>query len=229
MAANQYEITIINKTDLDQQYLLFQTSPTVNQKPDPTVFINVYQASPVVPATSGGESSRATFNIIQQWYAINGTSPSPLNANVTVTTAESEPVTLGGASNEGTTLALTTVKSDGEDPKFDDSKTLATAPNGSFQIVADSTFKYPNQNNIFLGLGAPDPLDPTSVLPTATISAVPGNTKTIWPHNKWYISTGSFEQGTIIDVQTVGTTQIVDFEAGLPKQTFTNNSDGTYT
>jgi len=230
MSANQYQITILNKTALDQQYLLFQTFPTANQQPTPTVYRNVYQASPIVPKpTAQGEVSRATFNITEQWYAINGTSPSPLNANVTVNTSESLPVTVGSGSSSGTTLSLTTINSDGEDPKFDDSKTSAAAPNGAFQIVADSSFQFPNQNNIFIGLGAPDPFDPSNVLPTATIAALPGETQTIWPHNKWYISTGSFQQGQIIDIQSLTTTPLaVDFESGLPKQIFTNKSNGTF-
>ncbi|CZR49392.1 uncharacterized protein FPRO_08867 [Fusarium proliferatum ET1] len=231
MSANQYEITILNQSALDQQYLLFQTSPTPNEQPSSTVFLNVYQASPIVPKpTAQGEVSRASFTITEQWYAINGTAPSPLNANVTVNTSESEPVTLGAGATKGTTLSLTTINSDGEDPKFDDSKTMAAAPNGAFQIVADTTFRFPNGNNIFIGLGAPDPLDASNILPTASIAALPGVTETIWPHNKWYISTGSFEQGEIIDTQSLTTTPLeVDFEAGLPKQTFTNNSDGTFT
>ncbi|KAJ3545789.1 hypothetical protein NM208_g2337 [Fusarium decemcellulare] len=230
MATNQYQITIINKSNLDKQYLLFQTNPTQNEQPSSNVFLNVYQASAIVPgADNNGGTSSTTFKITKEWYAVNGTSPSPLNANVTVTTTQSEPVTLGGASNQGTTLALTTVNSDGNDPEFDDSKTQSTAPNGSFVINTDSTFSFPNENNIFIGLGAPDPVESSLIVPVATIAALPSSSFTIWPHNKWFIGTGSFEPGTIIDIANVGVTQPVDFETGLPKQSFTNNPNGTYT
>ncbi|KAF5575906.1 hypothetical protein FPCIR_12910 [Fusarium pseudocircinatum] len=228
MAPNQYKITVINKSGLDKTYLLFQTNPTQNEKPSPTVFLNVYQASAIVPkGEAGAEASFATFKIVKQWYAVNGTAPSPLGNGVTVSTTQSEEVTLGQGEKKGSTLALTTINGDGLNPRFEKDITLA-APNGAYQVKVDKTIKYPSPTHIFIGLGAPDPLHANLVVPVASVPATPSNQFTIWPHNKWYIASGDFQQGTIIDVQTIGPTQLVDFETGLPSQTFVNNPDGTY-
>ncbi|KAF5530650.1 hypothetical protein FMEXI_13425 [Fusarium mexicanum] len=221
---NNYQITIINNSDNFQTYLLFQTTPDVNPSPGSNVFTNIYQASVEIPP-----GADANFSITSQWYGINGTSPTQaLGTNVKVNTAQGVEVTLGSGPNPGTTLALTTYKSDGESPEFNATKATAAAGNGAFQIVTDDTFTPENQSNIFIGLGAPSVVNPAIASPTATFAAEPSMTYTIWPKNMWYICTGSFQAGSIIDVQAVGVTQAVDFETGHPDQTFTHNPNGTY-
>ncbi|KAJ4244565.1 hypothetical protein NW762_014420 [Fusarium torreyae] len=221
---NNYQITIINQSDRPQTYLLFQNSPKVNPQPGSNVFTNIYQASAIIPP--GGD---ANFAITSQWYGINGTSPAAaLSTNVKVSTGQGLPVTLGSGATPGTTLGLTTFNSDGEDPEFNPTTPAAAAGNGAFQIVTDSTFTPLNQNNIFVGLGAPSPDDPDLITPTVTFPAEPSVTYTIWPHNQWYICTGSFEAGSIIDVQAVGAKQEVDFENGRAEQTFIQGPNGTY-
>ncbi|KAF5232131.1 hypothetical protein FANTH_13128 [Fusarium anthophilum] len=221
---NNYQITIINKSDEPQSYLLFQNPPQVNPSPNPAVFANIYQSSPTIP--NGGDTN---FSITTQWYGINGTSPAQaLGTNVKVSTAQGSQVTLGSGSNLGTTLALTTVNSDGESPEFNPVTPAAAAGSGAFQIVTDSSFTPLNLNNIFIGLGAPSANNPDIISPTATFPAEPSMTYTIWPKNTWYICTGSFQPGSIIEVQAVGAKQEVDFETGRADQTFIHNPNGTY-
>lgn len=221
---NNYQITIINNSDNPQTYLLFQTTPQINPSPGSNVFTNIYQASVEIPP-----GADANFSITSQWYGINGTSPAQaLGNNVKVNTGQGAEVTLGSTSAPGTTLTLTTYKSDGESPEWGPSAPAAATSNGSFQIVTDDTFTPENSSNIFIGLGAPSADNPQITSPTATFAAEPSMTYTIWPKNTWYICTGSFQAGTIIEVQSVGVTQEVDFENGRPDQTFTHNANGTY-
>ena len=58
--------------------------------------------------------------------------------------------------------------------------------------------------------------------------AHPGEHYTIWPKVKYYITTGSFTAGTVIDVQTLGQTLEVDFETGLPDRAYIHNATDTF-
>jgi hypothetical protein len=139
MSANKYSITIINQTNVVQEYLLFQTTPEVNPEPSTPVFTNVYQKSGEIPP-----GAIAKFHLSIQWNAVNGTSPTALNPGVSVDTVQPQAVTLGSGATPGTTLSLTTI-SGGEGPEFNPSAVSAAAPKGSYQIVTDGSFKYPNE------------------------------------------------------------------------------------
>ena len=114
-----------------------------------------------------------------------------------------------------------------------------------FAIVTDTNFTYPNESkhhtpapqviiltvlvdNIFTGMGAKNPNDDSDILPTATFVAHPGETYTIWPKVVFYVSTGEFDPGAIIDVQSVGQTLEIDFEEGLPDRTYIHTENGTF-
>jgi len=84
-------------------------------------------------------------------------------------------------------------------------------------------------DNIFLGVGGVNPQDQSDIIPTATFVAHPGMTCTIFPKVVFYVSTGEFTPGTLIDVTSVETTSLkVDFETGLPDRTFIHKPNGTF-
>lgn len=140
---NTFNITIINNTGEDQQYVLFQPYPTQTGQPSSSIFRNAYQSSAIVPKN---HRASANFTITEQWYAICGTAPNPLNPNVKVSTSEYEAVTLTSAGAPGTKLQMTTINNDGEDPEFNDAATTTTTTNEAYQIFCDGSFSIPNQS-----------------------------------------------------------------------------------
>jgi hypothetical protein len=86
-----------------------------------------------------------------------------------------------------------------------------------------------NSDHIYVGMGAKDPNDDTSVVPVATFVAHPNMTYVIWPHVVYYISTGDYAAGQIIDVAALGVTQEVDFTgATINDVTYIHNANGEY-
>jgi hypothetical protein len=70
-------------------------------------------------------------------------------------------------------------------------------------------------DNIFIGLGAIDPIKKTTI-PVAVFKAQPGKDNTIRPHVTYYVGTGEYKPGTIIDVSTISKALEVDF-TGKPQ------------
>jgi len=68
-----------------------------------------------------------------------------------------------------------------------------------------------------------------NVVPVATWLAAPSTTYNIFPQVEYYISTGTYVEGQIVDVQSLGVYQVVDFSnSTYNTQTFVHNNDGTY-
>jgi hypothetical protein len=61
--------------------------------------------------------------------------------------------------------------------------------------------------------------------------AEPLKTYEITPLVSFYISTGDYTEGTVVDKRTLGSVCDIDYSQALPGQTvatITNNNDGTY-
>jgi len=221
--ANTYQITIKNRSGSSQQYFLFSSPPKINASPSPNVFTNVYQTAPTVPSGNG----TARFTITSQFYAICGTNPTPLGAPVQISTSDFETVTLGTDTNPGTT---TVVNVSEDAPAFDTNPIVARSSDGGYLVVTQHDFTFPNQNNIFVGLGADGSSGSGDVVPLAIFPAHPGQSYNIFPVVTYYIGTGMYVPGEIIDVQDVGTIQLLDFTGTNPKRVIvTHNPDGAYT
>jgi hypothetical protein len=83
--------------------------------------------------------------------------------------------------------------------------------------------------NRFAGLGAEDPTDSSNIVPVATFPVKPDLQYTVAPVTKYYVSTGSYEQGEIIDVTTLGEIATIDFTGiNYTTATVVHNDDGTY-
>lgn len=84
-------------------------------------------------------------------------------------------------------------------------------------------------DNIFIGLGGDSAAGQGDVVPLATILAHPSQIYTFTPVTKYYIGTGTYVAGEIIEIQDVGTVQLVNFTGTNPKNVvLTHNSDGSY-
>jgi len=186
-------------------------------------FTNVYLSS--TPTKTG--TGKAIFNVKSQPYAVCGTSPQNLGSAVTCVTSDYEPVVLTSTSDQGTNCL--TYSNDGGF-NFVSPNTATISVTGSYGIKTDSDFVFPDPLNRWSGLGAEDPNDPTTIIPVATFAAHPALQYYVTPVVKYYICTGTYVPGQIIDVTAIGVTASVDF-TGSPYRTatFTHQSNGTYT
>lgn len=81
--------------------------------------------------------------------------------------------------------------------------------------------------NIFIGLGGES--GDGDVVPMFTTTAHPGQIYHMKPVVKYYIGTGSYVEGEIIDIEDIGTIQLVDFTGNNPKNVvLTHCADGCY-
>lgn len=182
-----------------------------------------------------------------QFYAIYGTASSSDIGTTRVYTSDSKIVKLGP---NGSVVALT---ADNGDPMWDDVAAAGktTMAKGGFSILTDHTFKVPNESkyrlgrtssnlprdlthdsvdNIYIGVGAHDPKETDSVIPIQTYVAEPGLNSQLFPKMCYYICTGEYQPGMIVDRNTIGKALKVDFTgASIPKAVFTVNDFGVYT
>ncbi|KAI0187155.1 hypothetical protein EV127DRAFT_483512 [Xylaria flabelliformis] len=218
---NTFEITIINESGSSQGYLLFCAQPQISSGSGSQVFQNVWMTAPPIVSNPQGKSS-TTFVINQQFYGVCGTSVSNLSSGVIVSTNDYEEVDLGNGQTPGTLLNFTTIGG-ANFSSFSNKGPL----NGGFTISGDSSWKLPDPNNTFIGLGGRDMRG--RVVPVATLLAAPSTTYNIFPKVVYYISTGSAVEGEIVDITSFGNVQLVDFSSSTyNSQTFIHQNDGTY-
>lgn len=220
--ANQYTITITNKSHSPQKFALFQEVPTPSRSAKKDVFTNVYLSSGNIQS---GATSTAKFTVKTQYYALYGTTQQGDDGNTRVDTSDSVEAKLGP---NGTYVVIST-DADGS-PFFDQTaaagKSVSTA--GAFTIATDNTIKYPNANNIYIGIGAKDPKT-GNVVPIQTYVAKGGMNQQLFPKAIYYVCYGDYEPGTIVDRQGVGQVLTVDFtDASLKDAKFTLNNSGVY-
>ena len=136
MAVNEYTITIKNESGSPMRFMLFLERPTPNDTSPTGFYNNIWQTSPQIP--SGNSTVR--FKITDEYFAILGTNPTPLQPGTRPWTSSAVPVTLGP---DGTS-AFVTVPDDS--PDWVSEKFKKDAPAGSFRIVTDSNFRSPNES-----------------------------------------------------------------------------------
>jgi hypothetical protein len=220
-----YSITIKNNSNIARRFLLFQDMPQPSNGPGSKVFTNVYQRSPKIQS---GDDSRVTFAMKAEYFAIYGTSSDNDDGTVRVYTSSSVPVKLGPG---GSTVVMTTQDNNGEDPIWDKAAMSgkSTAAKGGFSLVTDSSFKYPNPTNIYIGCGARDPKNPDSIIPIQTYIAEPGLNSQLFPRAKFYVCFGEYQPGMVVDRVSLGNVLLVDFTGStIPSATFTLNNSGAY-
>ncbi|KAF4632304.1 hypothetical protein G7Y89_g5822 [Cudoniella acicularis] len=230
-APTAYQIQIFNMTNLNRSYVLFQSVSTTPGTPD--CFNNAYQKSPLVVSEP---SSYAKFNMKNVHFAVYGTSPITLSKGVTVTTCNTVPVTLSSNDTSppevaGTQLILPTIEKDGQTPTCGArTQTQKTLPN-AYGISCDSSFMFPNSNNICISFGAPES-HTGQVIPVATIPAWPSSEFIFEPKAIYYIATGTYTPGAIVSVSELSNVLTVDFtnnpESPSHNAIFTHMSDKSW-
>ncbi|KAF2825092.1 hypothetical protein CC86DRAFT_295274 [Ophiobolus disseminans] len=220
--ANQFSITINNRSNSPQRFAVFQEVPTSPRSAKNDVFTNIYLASGDIQP---GHNSNAKFVVKMQYYALYGATQQSDNGSTRVDTADSFEAKLGPS---GSYIAMSS-DPDGS-PYFDKmaamGKSVATA--GAFTIATDNTIKYPNANDFYIGIGAKDPKS-NDVVPIQTYVAKGGMNLKIYPKPIYHVCYGDYEPGTIVDRQGVGQVLTVDFsDASLRDAKFTLNNSGSY-
>ncbi|KAH7232872.1 hypothetical protein BKA59DRAFT_313137 [Fusarium tricinctum] len=218
---NTFQIVIKNKYGADKRFLLLQAIPSPTNGPSGDVFTNVYQRSPKIQS---GESS-VQFAMQQEYFAIIGTASKSDDGTHRVYTNSSLPIKFG----PGGTIA--TVTTQDNDPMWDVNVTAGktTAIKGGFAIVTDNSFTTDNPNPFYVGTGARDPSSPDSVIPLQTWVAEPGLNTQVYPKPKYYICTGEYQPGMVIDPSLLANVLTVDFTSAIvPQAVFTLSNNGTY-
>ncbi|MCJ1377051.1 hypothetical protein MMC17_000141 [Xylographa soralifera] len=216
MPINTFSITIQNASHAPARFTLYLSPagpppPGPTPPSTPTQFANIWQTSPRLPS---GDDSRVTFTLTDEYFAILGTSLTPMAAGVRPWTSSSVPVTLGPP--QGSVACLTAPE---DSPRWEPGVEALAAP-GSFAIRCDGSFRLPNENNIWTGMGARDPRDPKSVIPVWTMTALPNFITTIEPKRKFYVTVGEAKKGTVVDAEKKeDAVLMVDFEGVTAPET----------
>jgi len=224
-----FSITIFNESNDKRQYLLFMEPPQTSDANSGKVFTNIFAKAPSIPS---GNGSNVIFKIQSEFFAVTGTPPAELAKGVSVSTGSYRPVQLG--QKQVKQLGSLDILSTYDNPPVPEWKVnnppLTTTAEMGFGVNTDQTFKYPNGNNIFIGLGARDPFNAKRIVPTATVAARPGSQYTFYPKVKYYVCTGNFSDGEIVDIKEIGTKLEIDFSNTMtpPNVSFTQDNGGVY-
>lgn len=132
----QYTITVHNKSQEFQTYVLF-ASPPLTKSANGDVFTNIYQVTRPVPSPHGS----TVFTINSAPFAVCGTLPTPLAVGVKAETEDYTPVILGDK-NTPVLGSYVPVSVANDAPSFNSSLIKHTVLTG-FEM-STNTFKYPN-------------------------------------------------------------------------------------
>ncbi|RPA87715.1 hypothetical protein BJ508DRAFT_233275 [Ascobolus immersus RN42] len=149
-----------------------------------------------------GPQSAVGFTLKQEYFAIYGDAKKNADGTVRVYTKNSTPAKLGP---QGSATFITTFEKNVEEPD-------------------------PSFSKLYIGCGAEDPNSDGSIIPVQTWIAKPGVSTQIFPHATYYICTGEYQPGMVVDRSTIGSALKIDFTgSSLSSVTFTYGSDGAYT
>ncbi|KAL8900060.1 MAG: hypothetical protein Q9192_001272 [Flavoplaca navasiana] len=147
------------------------------------------------------------FGIHATCFAVCGMQEKPLATELTVQTSDYEVVKLGTDKIKATMVAM---KIEDKGAVFDKHAITESKKNGSFGI---NTFDYDmtEHKHAFCGLGMKSPVpEEEDVVPVAVWQARPNQDYHITPKRVYYISTGKFHAGLIVDVVKLGQTATID-------------------
>lgn len=214
----QLDIIIKNQSDEVQQFLIFSDAPAYSANTG-KAWPNVWGRSPGV----GAQSGNTTFQIHEQYYAVCGMEKRALAINLQVSTSDSRSVQLGVDGNKGTGVTLE-IQQGGA--VFDKKKTDFLDKNGAFGIETKpydltqySRFTLRalfhglrRSRSAFCGLGMKNPVpDEEDVVPVSVWQAKPNQKYQITPKRVYYIATGKFTPGRIVNVTELGAYATIDF------------------
>jgi len=221
MASMTCEINIANKFR-DTKFFLFQEVPRADNGPSGVIYSNIFKVTDSIQAATDG-SSTLQFQMDNQFYAIFGSSTGQGTAT-RINTSSSRKITLGPG---GTVVAVTNTTGTF---KWDDQAVVGrTADNdGGFQYITDDSIPT-DSNSRYIGVGAADPDHPGKVLPIASYVAEPSLNSMLYPKMTYYVATGQWQPGQLVDRNVIGKYVKVDFEGcKIPVATLTLGTNGNW-
>ncbi|KAI9760230.1 MAG: hypothetical protein M1835_000212 [Candelina submexicana] len=197
------KIIVKNKSSANQQFQIFNDRPAYSTSVG-EAWINVWGRSPGIGAKNG----TAQFQFVEEMFAVCGMNPEPLGTGLVVSTADTQPVKLGTDKQEATDVPLIT---DHGGVVFDAANIKSFKKDGSFGI-SSGTYNMDQYKNAFCGLGRRSPFPgQQDIVPVSVWQAKPGQKYQITPKRVYYISTGSFVEGRIVDFAQLGAYATIDF------------------
>ncbi|KAG9571219.1 hypothetical protein KCU71_g504, partial [Aureobasidium melanogenum] len=215
---NQYQINVTNNNSDNTNYLVFCAIPEASEDIG-KAWTNVWAKTPGV----GKNGGNTQINTTSETFAVCGMAPQQLGPGVNISTCQSVPVTLGPSD----TGAVTTAIIDGG--LLFDGDLAATKVEAGFEIHTETwtNAQYPSA---FCGMGKIQPYsNPPKVIPVATWTAKSSRDYKVWPKIQYFISTGEYSSGDIVDVADLGEVATIDFTG--KKETVaqvTQKDDGTF-
>jgi len=215
-----YTINVTNQSNDKQVYLLFSEAPKASTNVG-EAWSNVWMASKIIQPTTGHD--KAIYTITMNNFAVCGTTPESLGDGVTLANSDWVAVDLAGI----TPGTVPFMEVDEGSPGFTTPFGTTTLAN-SFGIKTDK-WNPQEYTNIYCGYGKYD--DSGNVVPVSVWTAEPSKTYELTPLVSFYISTGDYQPGTVVDKTTLGLVCEIDFtqaKAGQTVANIVNNLDNTY-
>jgi len=216
-----YTIIVKNKSKANQQYLLFSAPPAKSDKLG-QVWSNVWVKTDGTPTPNGSQS----IVITQDVFAICGQSKEGLATGVFVRETDyAGPASLTSDTKKGTMYTMDIVS---KNPAFAQAPYGTTSKANSFAIDV-SSFDPDSYPNIQVGMGKYN--DAGEVVPAFVFTPDPTTTYDLTPQVTYYIATGDYNPGQVLDITSYGSKVEIDFTtapAGWTKATVTQESDGKY-
>jgi len=216
--ANDYFVRVLNKSSETQNYLLFNDPPTRGDLGTP--YSNVWERSPGVFSPNG----TAKFQFSTDVYAVCGSTVSKqaLGVKMQIDTSDFARVTLTEPKKDGVNVNMD-VQSGGVGFKPPPG-TVTEA--GSYGIKTAS-FDLNRYTYFWCGMGKLD--SDGNVQPCVTWQAKPTKSYVVTPILKFWVSTGTYTPGMVVDQTMFGEIADIDFTGRSENiATITHNSNGTY-
>jgi len=220
--STEYEIIVENESPYAQEFYFFQ---------EPAIYsggAKVYTNSVGhggLPAKGAGRN-QITFTLEQQYYAGAQKQVKPLVLCLEQIEQVSQvPIDLAsssGQTKDSTTLVIddTTTTLYLSDPVF-----APDVQKGAFRIITPSF--NPHQQRFNVGLSS---INDGKILLSNFIDAQPNKNTDVQPIAKFYVATGTYTEGTVIDFSTSSAKAAkCDATGGKLKFNVTYNADGTWT
>ncbi|KAL5371332.1 hypothetical protein DPSP01_014336 [Paraphaeosphaeria sporulosa] len=217
--STKYSIIIKNKSQDSQRYLIFNDPPKASKNVG-KAWSNIWMKTGGTPTPNGTQN----LTIEIENFAVCGTTPTPLGHGVSVKESDYASVSLTAESIQGTAPVMKIVD---DTPAFTQPYSSVDLAN-SFGIVTDA-FNPEQYRNVYCGYGKYD--DTGNVVPVAVWTAKPSQIYEVTPVVTYYVSTGDFHAGDVVDVTTLGAIAKIDFttaKAGQTMATITHEIDGRY-
>ncbi|KAL9594237.1 MAG: hypothetical protein Q9219_007139 [cf. Caloplaca sp. 3 TL-2023] len=197
------KIFVHNKSSDNQQFLIFNDKPSYSSSVG-AAWINVWGRSP----GTGAENGTAEFDISEEVFAVCGMGPKALAKDLVVSTSDYEDVKLGTDKGKATDVSLVMDKGG---VVFDKKAIGVVEKKGSFGI-SSAGYNMSEYKNTFCGLGRRSPIPSIQeVVPVSVWQAKPNQKYLVTPKRVYYISTGDYVQGTIVEYADLGSHATIDF------------------